>query len=282
MVRRNLALIAGLAVLAANVSGESPEQRNDRIPDTQGAKVFFDANRKVALFVAPEAGRPETASESRPETPAAEPTTEDRRSRQTAPEPEGEVGATVVGGTLATAGSSGPEPEVAPGLRYWIELETPAGNTAVTTGHAFQSNDRIRLHLYSNVAGHIAVYYVGSSGRESRWIPSPDVASTSIAVPAYGELSLPPPGMWLRFDETPGIERLFVIFSKEERGFDHLPLEPVPTPTAVARLGELAASIRGSKDFLWETDEGSPAAVGTYAVSVGGKPLVIEIPLRHR
>lgn len=275
-----LALLLGWAAATATPArAEPPPGGGDPPSDSQGAKAFFDPKRGGVVFPEAEAQVPQSRAEER--EPAEK---EPARTAGGAPDRSGRSGpsppATPPPAVVPAAGSA--TAEAAPGVRYWIEIETPGGSTQVTAHREFRAGDRIRLHLYSNVAGNVVVSYVGSTGKAARWLPPSDAGESAVAVPAYGELSLPPPGSWLRFDDNPGVERVFVIFSIEKGGIDSLPLGPRPAPEAVTRLASLAASARGSKDMLWETDEGSPGAVGTYAVSLAGEPLIIEIPLRHR
>lgn len=281
-------LAAFVAAPGAPVGG-GEAQRPDEL---RGAKAFFDPGSGSAIVGEDKRARDDPPAESppaerRPVRRESEPTP---ARPQPTPRPSGGPGSIAKPPETAptrlpgTAGAARPAPGAAPGLRYWIELEAPGGSRPVTAERAFESGDRIRLHLYSNVAGYLAVYYAGSSGREARWIPAPDSAATAVTIPAYSDMSVPPPGTWVRFDDTPGVERVFLRFSEEEHGFGRQPSESSPTSTGVPvdRLARLAETARGSKDFLWETDDSSPAETGTYAVSLTGAPLVIEIPLRHR
>lgn len=272
-----------------------------------GAKGFFDPKRGAVLFLRVSASalvrsspEPTTSVPGSVERGDAVPTRREKLRMQPRIEAPERMGDSLAQRERASSGlpvpvgedlrpappreaGSVPDPasEVRPGIRYWIELETEDVSIPVTTGHAFESGDRIRLHLYSNLAGCLAVYYIGSTGEARRWSPPTSSTQDFVELPAYARISLPAPGNWLRFDRNPGVERLFVVFGEGREAFERLSLAAHPTRSLMAQLRRFASSARGSKDFLWETDEGTPAAIGTYAVSLTGAPLVIEIPLRH-
>jgi hypothetical protein len=43
-----------------------------------------------------------------------------------------------------------------------------------------------------------------------------------------------------------------------------------------------ADRIRGGKDLILETETENASEVGTYAVNLAGRPVVLEIQLRHQ
>jgi hypothetical protein len=67
------------------------------------------------------------------------------------------------------------------------------------------------------------------------------------------------------------MERLLVAFAKTQEELDHLPPSALET-----------GNPEGKKDLMIETETEHTAEVATYAVNVAGKPIVVQIILKHR
>ncbi len=159
------------------------------------------------------------------------------------------------------------------GLRFWIDLMDSTGDHhEVTRDRTFHSSERIQLRFQSNRAGYIALYQVTSSGKVALLFPDRD-RKLENRIDRDHPRALPKEDAWFRFDQTPGTERLFVIFAR--------------TPEELERLLAQRLLERGpgswppgdqiaSKDLILEL-----APDATYAVNPVGAPIELEIPLRH-
>jgi hypothetical protein len=171
------------------------------------------------------------------------------------------------------------------GLSYWIELVDASGTPVgpVTDAHAFKSGNRIRLHFRSNADGHILLVQLGSSGTSSVLFPDPAKKAIDNRLRAGDDHVLPSPEQWFTFDRTAGTETLLVLFARSQEELDR----SFPTRSAMGarETGELLERVNdapGRKDLFIETETHRPAEVGTYAVSTAGKPIIIQIVLKHR
>jgi hypothetical protein len=170
------------------------------------------------------------------------------------------------------------------GLSYWIELAdadgTPFG--PVTDEHTFKSGDRIRLHFRGNTDGRILLVQLGSSGTSSVLFPDPAKGMTANALRANDDHVLPAPTHWFKFDASPGTEKLLVLFAKSQSELDRaLPTRASMDAVDTATLLQAADHIGGGKDLMIETETQRASEVGTYAVNVSGKPIVLQIVLKH-
>jgi hypothetical protein len=179
----------------------------------------------------------------------------------------------------ATRGESGPI-----GLSGWIELEDPAGGPGVqvTDRRIFRSGERIRLHFRSNTDGYLTLIQLGSSGTSNVLFPDPAQGLLDNRVTAGRGAVVPGEGHWLRFDDTAGEERLLVIFARSQEEAAAFPVRPAMDKVQTAALVDRAATARGSKDLVVETETTTAAEIGTYGVHMTGKPVVLEIILQHR
>jgi hypothetical protein len=171
------------------------------------------------------------------------------------------------------------------GLSYWIELvdATGQGGKEVTADRTFRSGDRIRLHFRGNGDGRVVLVQLGSSGTSSILFPDPGKGLSDNVIRANEDRVLPSEKFWFAFDKHPGTEKLLVLFAKNQtdlqRTFPTQPTMDVQQTTVLLMATNQAV---GSKDLLIETESEQPAEVGTYAVNVAGKPVVLQIALKHR
>jgi hypothetical protein len=103
-------------------------------------------------------------------------------------------------------------------LRYTIlKFNEGRGFVAVDPLESFQSGDRIRLRMEVNNNGYLYVIHRGSSGFWTALFPSKDLSpSMSNAVKKGGIYEIPAGLSWA-FDQKPGVERLFIVFSRQEQ-----------------------------------------------------------------
>ena len=158
------------------------------------------------------------------------------------------------------------------GLSYWIELAEASGESRIVTDQqTFRSGDRIRIHFRANTNGRIMLMQVGASGTPAILFPDASKGASDNLLRANDEHILPTSMRWFRFDNNAGTERLLVAFAKTQEELDHLPQAVLDT-----------SNPEGKKDLMIETDTEHKAEVATYAVNVAGKPIVLQIILKHR
>jgi len=169
------------------------------------------------------------------------------------------------------------------GLSYWIELEGPKGQpgTQVTNQRTFKSGERIRLHFRSNAEGQIALLQLGSSGNSSFLFPDAEKGLTDTSLVAGQDRVLPDASAWFTFDNHPGTERLLAVLAKTKADADSLSIGPVMDAKATEQVLQTAEKQRGSKDLIIETETRKAAEIGTYGVTRSGKPVILEVDLKH-
>jgi hypothetical protein len=175
--------------------------------------------------------------------------------------------------------------QVALGLSYWIELADEHGVSIgmVTDQHTFRSGDRIRIHFRSNTDGRVMLIQMGSSGTSSVLFPALQAGLSENQLPAREDRVFPAPERWFKFDRNPGTETLLALFARSQTELERsFPTRATMNAEETAALAELAHDAPGRKDLMIETDTHSTADPGTYAVSVAGKPIILQIVLKHR
>jgi Domain of unknown function (DUF4384) len=169
------------------------------------------------------------------------------------------------------------------GLSYWIELEGLKGQPGiqVTNQRIFKSGERIRLHFRSNAEGQIALLQLGSSGNSSFLFPDAEKGLTDTSLVADQDRVLPDASTWFTFDNHPGTERLLAVFAKTKADVDSLSIGPTMDARATEEVLQTAEKQRGSKDLIIETETRKAAEIGTYGVTRSGKPVILEVELKH-
>ncbi len=182
---------------------------------------------------------------------------------------------------------AGEEVAAAAGLRYRILREAPDGAAVeVDADTVFRSGDRIRFAFEPNVDGFLYVIQRGSTGRWSVLLPHPQIAGGRNAVTRFGEVTVPPPGGWFRFDENPGSEEVFVYLSREPirtlpwGGGTVVSAQSVEQPTVI----ELANSVR-TRDLVFEKEDapdGPERAAYVVNQDAVGHAVAWTVELHHR
>jgi hypothetical protein len=98
-------------------------------------------------------------------------------------------------------------------IRHDLFLTRGAHHGPVPDDFTFSSGDRIRLNVMVNQSGYLYVLHRGSSGAWHLLFPHHDDATADHAVTALRPQEIPKTG-WFEFDDRPGTEQLFLIFSK--------------------------------------------------------------------
>ena len=115
---------------------------------------------------------------------------------------------------MATPEDIASETEVSNGISYWIELLRGGKKYRCNSRTAFKSGDQIRFHVIPEVDGYAyVVLKQGSSGGKAVLYPPQEKANNILR--ADVDYPLPYEG-WLAFDNTPGIEKLSLVFSKHK------------------------------------------------------------------
>lgn len=114
-------------------------------------------------------------------------------------------------------------------MRWTITQLMPDGNKKeVPTTTAFRSGDKINVRVEVNDFGYLYIVARGSSGKWSPLFPSPKIAGGDNRVGPGVPYTIPA-GYVFTFDDKPGEERLFIVFSrKPEPDFDSLLYKVAP------------------------------------------------------
>jgi len=99
-----------------------------------------------------------------------------------------------------------------PGAKIVVSLNRSGTIQMVSPDTVFRSGDKVRFHLYLNFNGYLAVLNQGTSGRINRLYP---YIGAPYQVQASGEIVVPGKEAWFAFDETPGIEEVTFLMSKD-------------------------------------------------------------------
>lgn len=100
------------------------------------------------------------------------------------------------------------------GVRYSVLQLTGERLSAVEPDRTFHAGDRIKLQVEFNDAGFLYIIHRGSSGIWKPLFPSPEIAGGDNRV-ERGKTYEIPSGYVFTFDEQPGEEKIFLVFSRE-------------------------------------------------------------------
>lgn len=171
------------------------------------------------------------------------------------------------------------------GLSYWIELVTDSAKRGVpvTDERTFRSGERIRLHFRGNADGRIVLVQLGTSGVSSVLFPDQTKGLGQNRIRANSDHVLPSGEHWFRFDSKAGTERLLVLFARNQDELDRaFPTQPVMDAAATASLLRAVQQASGGKDLFIESETKEPSEIGSYAVTLSGRPIAVQIALTHR
>jgi serine/threonine protein kinase len=136
-----------------------------------------------------------------------------------------------------------------PPFTYSVEAQRPGGEpyTAALTD-TFQAGQKFRLHLNAAQAGHVYVvnYGPGPTGAPRYWVLHPSMPGQTAAAGDQIVTS------WYVFDQNPGTERLWMVWSQQPVALFEAPLGTpavglVDSPTAAAAIERLLAA----RDGIW-------------------------------
>lgn len=180
---------------------------------------------------------------------------------------------------------------VATGAKYWIQLRKADGTIErVTAEREFHSGERIRLHLTSNVSGHLVIMQKENSGPYELLYPTRPGGKNQV-LKGHEEV-FPSDGTWFRFDNNPGQVKLLVMITPESQsnGPQAPPAQPdlrdaSDTEEVASAMVKRSEDLAGGKGLVQETAEGEDLA--TYVVlnptqEAPAAPVAFEIAIRHR
>lgn len=176
--------------------------------------------RKPARPAPPAPARPEPAADTgvdiavtappkvQPPSPPPKPEPEPQPVAPTAPPPAAAPG----GAQFIPASMSEPVPI---GIRCSVLRRIgPNDLIEVDPDQVFRAGDRIKLRVEANDDGYLYVIARGSSGVWKPLFPSAQIAGGSNFIEAGRTYDIPP-GHVFTFDEQPGEEKIFVVFSRQ-------------------------------------------------------------------
>ena len=175
------------------------------------------------------------------------------------------------------------------GLMYRVMVPGPGDQpVAVDPNTPFRSGDRVVLEITPNVGGFL---YMAQRGTDGSWEWIRPGWGGAVDFTARGQRVEIPPGRWIDFDSTSGIERVFVYLSRErDDGVLGVELGAGGSPIAVqppdrGTVNDLANGI-GSMNLVLgkERRPAASAAQGqaVYVVNPAGGGVWTLIELLHR
>ena len=186
---------------SAAPAAAAPQAAPKAEPAKSAPKKAAPAKRVETAAKAPAAAVPE------PRPPAA-----------ARPEPPGLPGGGRIVEAVAAAPTrtSAPAPSAGPalGLKYSILKKEGDNMVEVAPDTVFHAGDRIQFNVQSNTPGYLYIISQGSSGTWKPMFPSPDVENGDNRVDGWRGYTMPP-GSRIVFDEQTGIEKVFIVLSRE-------------------------------------------------------------------
>ncbi|MBF0564111.1 MAG: DUF4384 domain-containing protein [Nitrospirae bacterium] len=179
------------------------------------------------------------------------------------------------------------------GISYWINVVNPDGSVKRSTveSNTFSSGDRIRFAFKTNTDGYIHLLLIGSSGKSKVLFPDKRINKGLNVVQKNVDYEVPSEKAFV-FDNTPGEERVLVLFSKRpindfKKYFEPdkvLKVEDIDKSSADAQSAD--ARKTRTRDLFFEEDAAGSADLkpASYVVNTSGdvnKIISLEIKLKH-
>jgi Domain of unknown function (DUF4384) len=211
--------IAG-SIIGVIAAQEAPK------PQLTARELFYSAANEPAAKAPPS-----TATKGTAKKPVAD--TKKQPAQAAAPAPKPDVpkvpyvnpphvvnGTTPMGGTvrpvvLAQTTAPAPATGTALGLKYTILKRTGSGTVEVPRDTVFHAGDAIQIAVQTNGPGYLYVISQGSSGTWQALFPSTEIADGNNRVDAWHSYVLPAEKYQMTFDQQSGVDKLFVVFSRE-------------------------------------------------------------------
>ncbi|MGA3018249.1 MAG: DUF4384 domain-containing protein [Bryobacteraceae bacterium] len=118
---------------------------------------------------------------------------------------------------VSTAPSTAPAPSTgaALGLKYTILRRSGSGKVEVPPDTVFHAGDGIQFSVQTNGPGYLYIVSQGSSGTWKPMFPSAEVEDGNNRVVGLHPYTMPSENFRMVFDEQTGIEKIFIVFSRE-------------------------------------------------------------------
>jgi hypothetical protein len=298
-------MVVGALSLAVGAQSQTPAPDS---PKLTARELFYAAPepaKRPANGTKPQNSSKRTSPASQPnEAAPVNPTTEITQSSGTAVRQKSSASSSSV--PIISVSDTGPL-----GLRYLILQQSGGQNVEVAPDKIFHSGDHIRFRVEANGDGYLYIVQQGTSGTWSVLFPSPEIENGDNQVHRGRSYTVPSEETF-SFEGSPGIEKLFVVLSRQpEKELQSLlyslqqqSAQPAKTPAAEPPVHLLMASTNPhigndlinrlrndlqSRDLIIEkASEVEPAAKGdkaVYVVNPSGSPasrVVADVPLTHR
>jgi hypothetical protein len=116
-------------------------------------------------------------------------------------------------GNTNTTSEAAPPATSLPDLKIEIEQE---GIGIVPADKTFRSRERVRLIATPDQSGHVYILMEGTAGPAEVIYPGPGIKGSYDVAQANQRIEMPPSNNerpWFRFDNRPGVEKLYVVFT---------------------------------------------------------------------
>lgn len=227
-----LLAVGGAFASEAAISAQSPAPTAS---STSESAEPDEENTRGAFMTS----RPKTVDKPPKSTGAAANSPQPRSRRRPKPQTTGTSSGTTTKGnsTSTTAVESRKKPIVQKmGLGVTLFMRDANGLAVrVDPTHEFHKGDAVRVLLETNADGHLYIFNTTDDGPPVMIYPDPQLDDAGNFLQAHVPLEIPSSVAteenlkWFRFDEHPGIERLYFVFTRE-------PLAGVPIEDDLAKF----------------------------------------------
>jgi hypothetical protein len=236
-MRSRLILFGLLLAVASAFAGETATSAQSPAPaasSTSESAEPDEENTRGAFMTS----RPKTVEKPAKSTGSAANSPQPRSRRRPKPQTSGTSSGTAKGNsTPSTAVDSKKNPIVQKmGLGVTLFMRDANGLAVrVDPTHEFHKGDAVRVLLETNADGHLYIFNTTDDGPPVMIYPDPELDAAGNFLQAHVPLEIPSSTAaeenlkWFRFDEHPGIERLYFVFTRE-------PLAGVPIEDDLAKF----------------------------------------------
>src|ERR1039457_4423136 len=185
-------------------------------PQLTARELFYSAAAEPAP---PAKAPPKTAPKAPPKKTTAAPTqtaTGNRPTPPVTPPPHIPMVRLPLDGSVVPAVATAPVPSTgaALGLKYTILRRSGSDMVEVPPDTVFHAGDRIQFSVQTNGSGYLYIVSQGSSGTWKPMFPSTEVEDGNNRVDGWHTYTMPPKSRMV-FDEQTGVEKIFIVFSRE-------------------------------------------------------------------